>query len=197
MIKTVIFDLNKVIVTYDKSDNLYISHLGIGRESFWKNRGEDLEKYTLGKLSFEDFLRNQLSKSNLSQEKLFLAKKIHNNCLRIVKGIKPLLEKLSKKYNLILMAGEGKESFNLKLEKFDLKRYFSKTYATWMIGRNKTDANFYNLILKENNLSPKETIFIDDQERYLNTAKKLGINTIKFENSARLKSQLSQILPNL
>ena len=192
MIKTIIFDLNKVLVTYDKSGDEYFSKLGMSREEFWKDREQALEEYTLGKITFDEFLLIQLKKSNLSNNKLKIIRELHDGGLRIVEGIIPLLESLRKKYKLILMAGEGKESVALKLDKFDLRKYFSEIYATYISKMNKTEIKFYKLILKENKLRPEEVLFIDDQQRYIDAAKKTGIKTVKFESVKQLIRELSK-----
>src|SRR3989338_1291425 len=197
MIKNIIFELNKVITTFDKSSNsdeVYKKELGISREDFWKDRDKILEDYTLGKVSLNEYISSQLRKSSISLDKQEIAKKIHNQFLTLVDGIIPVIEKLSKSYNLILMAGEGKESLEIKLDKFKLRKYFSKIYATYAVKMDKTETKFYSLILSENNLKPDETIFIDDQQRYIDAAKKVGLKTIKFENIMQLKQELFRAL---
>ena len=197
MIKNIIFDLNKVITTFDKSSNsdeVYKKELGISREDFWKDRDKILEDYTLGKVSLDEYISSQLRKSSISLDKQEIAKKIHNQFLTLVDEIIPVIEKLSKSYNLILMAGEGKESLEIKLDKFKLRKYFSKIYATYTVKMDKTETKFYSLILSENNLKPDETIFIDDQQRYIDAAKKVGLKTIKFENIMQLKQELFRAL---
>ena len=37
---------------------------------------------------------------------------------------------------------------------------------------------------------PKETLFIDDNKKNIDSAKEMGINTILFENPEQLKSEL-------
>ena len=190
MIKTIIFDLNKVLVTYDKSDLAFIENFGIDRETFWKNRKEDLEKYELDEITLSELLSNQLDKNNLPKEKLAIALEIYKDGLRVVKEMPELLDKLSKKYDLILLAGDGKEALSLKLDKFNLQKYFKKIYATCFLKMRKTDKEIYEIVLRENNLSPEKVIFIDDQQRYIDAAEKAGIKTIKFENPEQLTSSL-------
>lgn len=194
MIKTIIFDLNKVLITYRKDDDSYIKILGKSREEFWKYRDEYLDKYILDEINFDTFLKIMLEKSNLPLNKLKDIKKIHEEGLELTKGIIPLLEKLKKKYNLILMAGDGYESLNIKIDKFGIRKYFSKIYATCIQKMKKTDSNFYNLILKENNLAPSEVVFVDDRIVYIDAAKKLGIKTILLENNKKLEYELNKII---
>ena len=41
----------------------------------------------------------------------------------------------------------------------------------------KPDEAFFNLILKQNNLNPKKTLFVDDTIEHIEAAEALGINT--------------------
>lgn len=193
MIKTIIFDLNKVLVSYDKSDLPYLEHFGINREIFWKDRKEELERYELGEISLNEMLLNQLKKNNLPQNKLGIALEIYKKGLIIVQEMPELLSKLSQKYTLILLAGDGEEALYLKLNKFNLKKYFTKVYATCFSKMRKTDKILYELVLKESKLSPQEVIFIDDQERYIKAAESAGIKTIKFENPLQLTEKLRDL----
>ena len=45
-------------------------------------------------------------------------------------------------------------------------------------------------ILQQNNLNPHETLFIDDREPYIIAAKKIGIKTLLFEDTLKLKEDL-------
>ena len=47
----------------------------------------------------------------------------------------------------------------------------------------KPNASCFKKVLSENNLSPKETLFIDDSIQHINTAKKMEINTYLMEQN--------------
>ena len=82
MIKNIIFDLNKVITTFDKSSNsdeVYKKELGISREDFWKDRDKILEDYTLGKVSLDEYISSQLRKSSIS----FFVLMLNNKLIRL------------------------------------------------------------------------------------------------------------------
>lgn len=58
-------------------------------------------------------------------------------------------------------------------------------------GMMKPERRIYELMLKRIGLPPKETVFIDDREEYINGAKKVGINTILFKNVDQVKEELA------
>jgi putative hydrolase of the HAD superfamily len=54
---------------------------------------------------------------------------------------------------------------------------FEKTYYSHLMGKRKPDAEIFEQVLRENNLNPAETLFIDDSPQHLETARKLGLQT--------------------
>jgi putative hydrolase of the HAD superfamily len=52
-----------------------------------------------------------------------------------------------------------------------------KIYFSYEIKERKPDAAVFNLILKQNNLNPKKTLFVDDTAEHIEAAKALGIST--------------------
>ncbi len=193
MIKAIILDLNKVLITYNKADEDYIKKLGVTREEFWQDREVVLKKYALGQITLDEYLLHFIKKAGLTKDMLEVVKEIHEKNLAVVEGMKEVIEELSKKFILILMAGEGKEVIDLKLDKFGLRKYFNKIYATSYQRMEKTDMKFYQLILAENHLRPGEALFVDDRPAYIECAKKVGLKTILFEDSKSFRKEFQNL----
>lgn len=64
---------------------------------------------------------------------------------------------------------------NFKMD--DLSGYFEKIYLSFEVKMRKPDAEIFELVLSENKLQPRETLFIDDTLQHIEGAKKLGIQT--------------------
>lgn len=190
MIKTIVFDLNRVLVTYKDMNERYVKTFGITQKKFWRSAKEFFGDYVVGKKNLNEFLLSVLDKNKLNRNKLLEAKRLHEENLSPIPKMNNLLESLKPNYSLILAAGEGKESLELKLRTLNLIRYFEKVYATCYMGLVKTDINFYKEIMYKENLKSDETLFIDDQKSHLNVAKKLGIHILLFENLPKLKYNL-------
>ena len=54
---------------------------------------------------------------------------------------------------------------------------FNKIYFSYETKVRKPDEAVFNLILKQNNLKPNKTLFVDDTLEHIEVAKGLGINT--------------------
>lgn len=50
-----------------------------------------------------------------------------------------------------------------------------KAYFSYEVGYTKPDPEYFNLVLKENNLNPNEVVFVDDSVENTDSAKALGI----------------------
>ncbi|MEO6833426.1 MAG: HAD-IA family hydrolase, partial [Chitinophagaceae bacterium] len=59
-----------------------------------------------------------------------------------------------------------------------LAHFFDKVYYSHQVGMRKPDAEIFLKILKENNLDPAKTLFLDDSPQHLVTAESLGIRTL-------------------
>ena len=91
------------------------------------------------------------------------------------------LEKLSKKYQLFLLSNTDSIHINHFKEKNGDEFYnrfyncFKKVYFSYDLGMRKPDEEIYNFVIKENNLNPKSTLFVDDNFDNIEGAKKTGL----------------------
>ena len=81
------------------------------------------------------------------------------------------------------------ESYKLN----DLSALFEKAYYSYRLGLRKPDKEIFELVLKENNLKPEETLFIDDSPQHINTAANLGMNTVLFQPPLKLQEVLKNL----
>jgi 2-haloacid dehalogenase len=56
----------------------------------------------------------------------------------------------------------------------------------------KPDAKIYKILLERYQLRPEESIFIDDRQENLDTAQKMGIDTILFQTAEQVRQDLKQ-----
>lgn len=192
MIKNIIFDLNKVLVTYKDIDKKYSGVLGISQNKFWEPAKKFFGDHVTGKIDADYFLLKLLEENKLDKCNFLEVKKLYFNNISNIPGMNNLLNSLKNNYLLFLAAGDGPGSLEMKLEKFNLSQYFKNIYATCYLGLIKTDTNFYKEILSRESLIPKETLFIDDRKPHLDAAEKLGINILLFKNASKLKRDLKK-----
>jgi 2-haloacid dehalogenase len=98
--------------------------------------------------------------------------------------------KASGKYKLYALTNWSGELFPVALERYDFLHWFDGRVVSGDEKMRKPFPQFYQLILDRFHLTPEETLFIDDNLRNVEAAKKLGIQCIRFENPAQLKKEL-------
>lgn len=186
-ISTLIFDLGGVIYDID---------IQKGIENFRKIGFTGADKYIgkfthtgffiqweKGEISPEEF-RNEIRKLSINS---LTDKQIDEAWCSIMLGIPreriDLLKELRKKYRLLLLSNTNYIHINIslpeELAKFGLTMddLFDKCYYSYLMGAVKPNADIFEMMLMDAKLKPEECLFLDDGDKNIETAKKLGINT--------------------
>lgn len=186
--KNIIFDLGGVILNIDYSlTEKAFSKIGISdfKTLFSQAQQTQLfDNYEKGFISSSDF-RAELKKyllKDTSDDSIDAA--WNAMLLNIPQERMELLKKTKLTHRTFLLSNTNDihiETFNAYLKNeykiSDLKSLFEKLYLSYEIGMRKPDAEIFEFVLRENNLNPAETLFIDDSIQHIEAAKKLGIGT--------------------
>jgi glucose-1-phosphatase len=99
-----------------------------------------------------------------------------------------LLKRIKNKYRTFLLSNTN----SIHLKEFQqrlfnahgvfLEDLFEKTYYSHVVKLRKPSSAIFELVLKENNLAPSETLFIDDTASNFSEAKQLGIQVYHLTN---------------
>ena len=92
-----------------------------------------------------------------------------------------------------LMATLNNESLELNLhriQKFGLRTCFSVFFSSCFLGVAKPNPGIYRMALHLTQRAPDECLLIDDRTANLETARDLGMRTIHYQDSARLREEL-------
>lgn len=188
MIKNIIFDLGGVILNIDY--NLTIrafTDLGVKNfEKLYSQAQQDklFDQFETGKISpamFRFRLKKYLPEkiSDYEIKKAWCAMLLNFPHERL-----EFLIKLKNKYRLFLLSNTNGIHFKeftriLKSERHwkTWNRLFEKEYYSHLVGLRKPDQKIFKLLLRENDLKPSETLFIDDSAQNLSGAKAIGIKT--------------------
>ena len=100
-----------------------------------------------------------------------------------------LLQKLKAEYNIYLCSNTNEihlVDYNKTLKQTfgiaNLGDVFIKEYYSHEVGMRKPNSNIFELIISENNLNPKKTLFIDDSLQHIEGAIKAGLNAYHLTN---------------
>jgi putative hydrolase of the HAD superfamily len=185
-IKNIIFDLGGVILNIDiKLTKEAFVDLGIKDFSQYFGHGfadSFFKDYEIGKISDEKFIDNLRKLGNLSAPDSVIIKAWDALLLDFPPKRIELLKKLKNKYRIFLFSNTNslhtKTFRKIYQDTFDnekLDDHFEKAYYSQLLGMRKPELESYRYIIKENNLQPEETLFIDDALINIKGANEVGL----------------------
>lgn len=185
-IKNIIFDLGGVIInlnqqlTIEAFKVLFVEHF----ESLYEKLEQDnwLNRFEVGEFSekeFYGFFKNYKNVSDIALQNAWNAM-----LLDIPKDRLELIKHYSKKYNVYLLSNTNIAHYsyidNYVSRNFNGLKFntlFKNMYLSHEVGFRKPNKSIFEYVLNDANIKPEETLFIDDTEDHINTAKILGIQT--------------------
>lgn len=191
-IRNIIFDLGGVILDIDfKRTEKAFGDLGVTNfgELFGLGHAESFFKdHESGKITDDEFLDSlqKLAKHSLSPD---VVQKAWNALLiRFPPERINLLKRLKSKYRLFLLSNTNaihlaafqkiyRETFN----NGSLSDLFEKMYYSHEIRLRKPNKEVYEYVLKNNQLNPEETLFIDDALVNVEAARESGMKAVHIQ----------------
>ena len=93
-------------------------------------------------------------------------------------------------YKVVALTNWSAETFPIALERFNFLHWFEGIVVSGTEKMRKPFNEIYELTLNRFNIEASKSLFIDDNARNIEAAKKIGINTIRFNNPTQLKFEL-------
>ena len=198
MVKNVVFDLGNVLLDFNSDEIIadYVKdeklHQQISENIFnskeWilLDRGEITAKEATNR-----FIRRIPDKEKLVRE-------IMDNWKHYLTPIQVNVEVLNniaqKPINLYVLSNFHKEAFEEVYEKYDFFNHFDGMIISYREKTVKPERKIYEKLINRYNLKPDTTLFIDDSERNIEAAKKLGFKTIHFNDNMKLSSSITDYI---
>ena len=180
MIKNILWDFDGVLLP-DKQYfyDLAHKHIGLTFEEFQ-------ETYPWS--DWADMIKQRVDLIPISSERLpFMTKELMTQLMRDSAMMEQdhvhMLKKLSKQYNCYTATFRDARSTIKLIEQNNLESVFKGKmyYCGGTLGYDKSQSEFFTTILESESLIASETLFIDDHEGNIATAKSLGIKTIHYK----------------
>jgi glucose-1-phosphatase len=194
MIKAIIFDLGKVIVSFDFdrgferiSQFCYYSIDEI-REKIMTS--QDLRLYETGKISSEDFY--QRTKRTLdftaTYEQFFVAWSIVFLDEHIL--AEGFIAELSKKYSLVMLSDTSEAHISFLRQKLPHFKHFDEFVFSYEVGELKPSAKMFEAAIEKASCAANECLFVDDKLANVNGAIVCGIDAIQFLTADQFMNDL-------
>lgn len=109
-----------------------------------------------------------------------------------IEGTVEILKKLksSNKFRIYALTNWSAETYPIAQDHYPFLHWFDGVVVSGTEKMRKPFPEFYKVLLDRYNVKPRETLFIDDNLRNINAAKELGIDTIHFSTSEKMKEEL-------
>ena len=202
-ITTIIFDFGGVLINLDL-DRCIQQFKALGVQNFEKNLSNFGQKgfflqFEKGEIGVPEFCENvrKLAALPLTDQQI-----IDAWCLFLVDipdyKIELLLE-LKKKYRLLLLSNTNPLHIDIsavnEFARFGLKLedVFDKCYYSYEMKMAKPDAEIFEALLTDAGVKPEECLFLDDGQKNIDQATKLGIQSYLVDVKEDLKWLVSSL----
>src|SRR3989304_6073138 len=194
-ITTIVFDNHGVITssTKDGAMEQFARFLGVGYDEFervWDTLEGDVDG---GKITNEEFLRALMDKTG-SHKDIESFRRLYFSSYYPIKDVQEFAKKLGKKYEIVLLTNFS-DAFDEANKRWKLEKIFGKKiFVSGKLKMRKPHEDIYLYTLKKIGKKAEETVFIDDNPEFIETAKRLGMHTILFKNLKQVEKDLDDIL---
>tara|TARA_Y100000385_G_C12851503_1_gene533307 strand:- start:89 stop:706 length:618 start_codon:yes stop_codon:yes gene_type:complete len=112
-----------------------------------------------------------------------------------IEGTVKILKELvnDQNYRVIALTNWSAETFPVALKRFDFLHWFEGIVVSGTEKTRKPFSAIYQITLNRYQLNPTNSLFIDDNERNIDAAQRMGIKTIHFQNPKQLKISLEAL----
>ena len=194
MIKTIIFDLGKVIIPFDFKRGYQGLEQVCGYPAAEIPRRiattDLVQRFESGLVDPKDFVE-QLSRVldlriNYDQfcqiwSSIFLPDPLIPESL---------LEGLGKRYRLLLLSNTNAIHFDMLEKTYPLLRHFHHMVLSYRVGAMKPEPAIFREAIARAECRPDECFFTDDIAEYVTAAKREGIDAVQFESRAQIEQEL-------
>jgi glucose-1-phosphatase len=194
MIRTLIFDLGKVIIPFDFTRGYArLAPLCAYRpeEIPERLRGTDLvHRFESGQIESRDFVREICgildSTCDYDQFRdiwgsVFLPETLIPDSL---------LEALRQRYRLVLLSNTNALHFEMLEPAYPILRHFHEKVLSYKVGAMKPSTEIYQAAIEAAQCRPEECFFTDDIADYVEGARRHGIDAVQFQNCEQIEQEL-------
>jgi epoxide hydrolase-like predicted phosphatase len=185
-IRLYIFDMGGVVSINSTFVQSIAAHLGMSVADFFTVAGTDPYLLMTGELSVDQFWQKISQKTGIRIQQDLFSIYFHPVLDKKVVYLAESLKAASR-----VVAGTNTMSSHYEIHrKLGDYAVFDKVYASHHMGCAKPDPQFYTRITEAEMCSPSETVFIDDLEENVTSARMLGIHSILFSDPEALEESL-------
>jgi putative hydrolase of the HAD superfamily len=194
MIKTIIFDLGRVLIPFDfnrgyKRLEALCSYPASDIPQ--RLRSTDLmNRFETGEVSSESFVR-EFSKT-LGFEAGYDEVCDIWSCIFLPETLLPeeMIESLRKRYRVMLLSNTNALHYDMLEQQYPILKHFDHYVLSYKVGAMKPSPKIYEEALRHAEARPEECFYTDDVPAFVEAAKNLGIDAVVFEGREQIEREL-------
>jgi HAD superfamily hydrolase (TIGR01549 family) len=203
-IQNIIFDLGGVIIDLDIDSTIaamnQIGHVPFDRYYTQSKQTDLFNDLDTGKISPDKFFKLLKKEINFRGRDHELVDAWNAMLLDVPDKRLDVLVKAKQNYNTFLLSNTNephievfeRDLYNIHGVK-NFEDYFDKVYYSCRVGLRKPNKEIFELVLKENDLDPAETVFIDDSIQHVQGAGECGIKAYLLNKNMEVGDLLKQL----
>jgi len=194
--KNIIFDLGGVILNIDfKATERIFRSLGFHNFDEFYTKASQIKLFDRleeGKISPDEFRNKLRTLININFNDEVIDNAWNSMILDFpVERIK-FLEQIKNKYRIFLLSNTNKyiidfysKNFRL-LYKYEFSELFERMYLSYQVGMRKPDESIFKYVIEQSRIIPSQTLYIDDLQVHIDTAKKIGFKVYKLNEGEEI-----------
>ncbi len=197
MIKTVVFDIGKVLIGFEWDD--YVRSLfdeetaaKVTHAMFGSRYWHELDRAVL---SEEEILGLFYSNEPEYKAEIDEAFERVGECVSKRDWVVPLIDSIKEKgYQVLFLSNMSEHVINSNPEAFAFTEHMDGGIYSCHVNYIKPGPEIYEKLFEKYSLKPWECLFIDDTQANVDAAKKLGMKAIRYIDPEQIKMNLEQAL---
>ncbi len=194
MIKSIIFDLGKVIIPFEfeRAYRHFEAHTGLTTPEIRRRLGEaDLyRQFESGLLEPPEFVERVGGCLGMSISYEDFCPMWTSIFLPDPLLTEELLEGLARNYKLVLLSNTNAIHFEMIRETYPLLRHFHEFVLSYRVGVMKPSRAIYERAVAASACQAEECLFFDDMAENVEAAREAGLHAVQFLSAGQAESEL-------
>ena len=201
MIRNIIFDLGNVLISFRPSEYLdkkeYSGTLKakILSDIFHAREWLELDN---GDITISEAIESIAERSSLTREEIAQIFNLRSDIMVPLDLNVNLLPELKKRgYSLYYLSNFPIDIFPEIKSTYNFFSYFDGGVISAEVRHSKPERRIYEILLEKYSLKAEESLFIDDLEENVKTAKAIGMSTIFTQGSKEISGEVNRVLSSI
>ena len=190
--RLLLFDLGNVLVRLDL--DRFSKSLGLdtrdARNHYGSGVRELTDQYEIGKCSTKEFFSSLRSFLGNRFDVNVLEEAFKSVLTEPMPGMENLVRRATVQLPAALVSNTNEYHFSSVLSRIPALNYLPKRYLSYQLSALKPYPEFYQYIIRNENVKPNEMLFIDDVVENVEAAERAGMAGYQFHDAAGLEKEL-------